>query len=763
MRPFHHIRSTKTSVNILLFLGLLLAAQAQNPNNFVTVKTISSSSGGDDRVYDAAIGSMNTIIIGGRFSDNMDVDPGDGVTTLVGQGASVPTGYVAKYSESGTLKWAFELPSSDLLKCTMVFGVNVDASDNVLVTGEFAGTVDFDPSGSTYNMTSASSDPNGIGSVFFAKYTSSGTFLWAKKIDVLGNRVLAVKKDGSDNIYLCGSVSGDANTVDFDPGAGTAYLAGTMGCWIAKYNSSGTFQWVKMPIPNSWAGLSGWANNFHVDATGNCYVTGTFSSTNDFDPGTGTTSLNPASGGAFIAKYNSSGALQFVKQFGGSGTYPYAVKVNASSEVFIAGTFTGTNLDFDPGTATQYRSSQYYSYQEWQDPNMPDPPPPNTFTGYNTEGFLLKLSSTGTYSWVSVMNMSASTYTDANSMTTPTYLTPMTLTLDASGYATVSGIFFGTSDFTSAAIATNYSSYASNGAYAGFVAKFNSTGSLQTVRTLTGSSGGYINNDYMFNLSSNSGSVFIVGCYTGTVDFDPANTQEMVHKNQSWPTSFNKYSSNNQAMGGAFAIKSSLLGSRDIFISLYSTASALPVTLLNFNAVNDKNTTVSCMWETSAELNNDKFIVERSADGYNFELVTEVKGAGSSNEKLDYRVVDNSPFKGVSYYRLTQVDFDGRATTYDMVPVSVKDGVASVDFELFPNPAEKGQIPYIKLFGDEQKEVLLVVTSLTGQESYTKAIVLEVNGDNVVAIDPENKLVPGVYMISATSDNAIYHKKLVIK
>ena len=92
-----------------------------------------------------------------------------------------------------------------------------DNAGNIIVTGRFHGTADFDPGSATFNLTS-----NGSNDMFIAKYSSTGAFIWAFKVggpdrDAAYSAVV----DGQDNIYVTGYFRAIA---DFDPGAGTANL-----------------------------------------------------------------------------------------------------------------------------------------------------------------------------------------------------------------------------------------------------------------------------------------------------------------------------------------------------------------------------------------------------------------------------------------------------------------------------------------------------------------------------------------------------------
>jgi hypothetical protein len=120
-----------------------------------------------------------------------------------------------------------------------------------------------------------------------------------------------------------------------------------------------------------------------------------------------------------------------------------------------------------------------------------------------------------------------------------------------------------------------------------------------------------------------------------------------------------------------------------VFASAQSNV-PVPITLLNFDAV-AKGTNVLATWVTATEINNDYFIVERSTDGINFERVGTRKGAGNSSATLYYSLYDAEPLKGVSYYRLRQVDFDGQESKSQMVAVSFLDNNV---LTVYPNPAD---------------------------------------------------------------------------
>ena len=186
----------------------------------------------------------------------------------------------------------------------------------------------------------------------------------------------------------------------------------------------------------------------------------------------------------------------------------------------------------------------------------------------------------------------------------------------------------------------------------------------------------------------------------------------------------------------------------------------LPVELLSFNAIVNSNK-VDISWATASELNNDYFSVERSKDGIVFEEVLRVDGAGNSTSIINYFEVDYHPIVGVSYYRLKQRDFNSVVIYSSIVPVRYQPN-GNFGFSLFPNPGEAKDIK-IELTAAKGQNILVVVRDIAGREFYSKVFVTETDGNKIEAIDTENTLAPGIYMVTASSNDAFYSQKLVIK
>jgi hypothetical protein len=188
-----------------------------------------------------------------------------------------------------------------------------------------------------------------------------------------------------------------------------------------------------------------------------------------------------------------------------------------------------------------------------------------------------------------------------------------------------------------------------------------------------------------------------------------------------------------------------------------SVNSPLPIELLSFEAIRN-GSKVDVSWKTISEKNNDYFIVERSKDAVNFETVAMVKGSSNSNSLLEYLEVDFEPLVGISYYRLKQIDNNG-TYTYSKI-VSVNYHFDNTGINVFPNPSN-GDFT-INLDGFEKKEVIVIVKDIAGKEFFSKVMIVQENNE-LIAVDLNGILSSGVYLVTASSLNTLYSKKIIIK
>lgn len=112
----------------------------------------------------------------------------------------------------------------------------------------------------------------------------------------------------------------------------------------------------------------------------------------------------------------------------------------------------------------------------------------------------------------------------------------------------------------------------------------------------------------------------------------------------------------------------------------------LPVSLLYFSARATENNGITCSWETAQELNARDFTIERSTDGEHFEAIGSLP-AHNTASLSHYDFADHAAPAGLLYYRLKETDLDGQ-TMYSEI-VTVRTAAATIDLQLYPNPAEE--------------------------------------------------------------------------
>ncbi|AMJ65074.1 hypothetical protein AXW84_06250 [Hymenobacter sp. PAMC 26628] len=108
----------------------------------------------------------------------------------------------------------------------------------------------------------------------------------------------------------------------------------------------------------------------------------------------------------------------------------------------------------------------------------------------------------------------------------------------------------------------------------------------------------------------------------------------------------------------------------------------LPVELLSFTA-QLRNKQVNLNWVTASEKNSRSFDVQRSSNGQTFTTVLTKAAQGNTSARTTYDAVDRQPLPGVSYYRLKQIDIDGKVAYSPTLSVQ-NDG--AVDITIYPNP-----------------------------------------------------------------------------
>jgi hypothetical protein len=169
-------------------------------------------------------------------------------------------------------------------------------------------------------------------------------------------------------------------------------------------------------------------------------------------------------------------------------------------------------------------------------------------------------------------------------------------------------------------------------------------------------------------------------------------------------------------------------------------ASSLPIDLLYFKAKLEGKK-VRLDWATASEQNVDYFVVERSRNGSDFTYVFQLKAKGQSSNFEEYIGYDQNPITGLSYYRLKEVDNDGKIFYSDLSSVMI--GIQKTGYNVYPNPVLDHEI-YIEIPSDETLDVELydAVGKLV-----LKNILKNDAGSSKVKYQIPNQIVSGIYQL----------------
>jgi len=343
----------------------------------------------NDEANAIMVDHLGNIIIGGRFTSQVDFDPGAGafnMTVLNGMTSVFKDAFVLKLDGNGNFIWAKQLnyniideafsicedkldnlivggltytsPSTSAFvaklnssgstlwskvfyspNTAITYFIDTDSDANIYCSGVFNGKCTF---GSLADTLSSQSNAS-----FVCSLGSNGQFKWVKQAGFsLGNSTgVTLKVDNKDILNLTGAFGG---TTILGSGIGSLTLTSTGGTniFLAKMDTLGTYLWAKQIGGNSGGALS---YAYSSDSIGNQYLSGEFSGTFDFDPGVGINNLSSAQGKTFFLKLDSTSAFIWVNQIG--VTTPTSLRVNSllidrNNNLYSIGNFDGT-ADFD--------------------------------------------------------------------------------------------------------------------------------------------------------------------------------------------------------------------------------------------------------------------------------------------------------------------------------------------------------------------------------------------------------------------------------
>lgn len=278
------------------------------------------------------------IYISGIYGSTTDFDPGVGVFNMTGSGGS--SGFLVKLDGNGAFIWAIDVGVGGSVEPNCLA---LDASGNILVTGGFTGTADFDPGAGSFPVTASSA----VSDIFIQKLDPNGNLLWVNTYGGSNNSYgKSVAVDQNANVFVAGVLS---DTIDFDPGPGVTTLTSQgpffmpADGFIVKLDPNGGFLWARQINSVGQEHFE----QIDVDPSGNVYGVGIFTSTTTFDTVTATVISVNGFINCFIIKYDPSGNVQWVRTMGNDDITPTSIEVDSYGSVYTSGNFDGSN-DFDP-------------------------------------------------------------------------------------------------------------------------------------------------------------------------------------------------------------------------------------------------------------------------------------------------------------------------------------------------------------------------------------------------------------------------------
>lgn len=188
-------------------------------------------------------------------------------------------------------------------------------------------------------------------------------------------------------------------------------------------------------------------------------------------------------------------------------------------------------------------------------------------------------------------------------------------------------------------------------------------------------------------------------------------------------------------------------------------ATPLPVELMYFRA--ESLNEIKLTWATSSEINNDYFSIERSEDGSHFYEIGQISGNGNTNEVVEYEFTDRFVFAPVAYYRLRQVDYDGRYEYFDVQRVET--GLAKEQKEIVAYPTT---VRDNKLKLSATKPFLIKDVSfynISGGE--TKSLIADTSQLNSLSYQVNlSELQKGLYIVRVFSTDGVeFTSRIIVK
>ena len=326
--------------------------------------------GSHTRILSLDVDNQDNILVMGQYRDSMDLDFGSGVFKLYGNNNNSNTYwdnlFIAKYDPSGALIWGKGLQSSSTSTAYGLWGngLKVDGSNNVIISGRFFDTVDFDPGPGVYNLVSTNFNTSFYnGNRFLLKLTSAGNFTWVRDWNNTGGWNNSgwyssdeLDVDQNDNIFFPLIFRDSLDTNPLAP-VNMVYSQGLSDIALFKISPSGNVVWHKeLGGPNQ-----DYCNSLATDPSGNIfYSVRPGSNPIDMDPGPGSYMIgwNNATWGKVILKLDNNGnfiwALKNMDNNSVSSWFGEGIATDTSGALYLttrifANSINNNQWDLDPG------------------------------------------------------------------------------------------------------------------------------------------------------------------------------------------------------------------------------------------------------------------------------------------------------------------------------------------------------------------------------------------------------------------------------
>ncbi|HSF46536.1 MAG TPA: GDSL-type esterase/lipase family protein [Chitinophagaceae bacterium] len=199
------------------------------------------------------------------------------------------------------------------------------------------------------------------------------------------------------------------------------------------------------------------------------------------------------------------------------------------------------------------------------------------------------------------------------------------------------------------------------------------------------------------------------------------------------------------------------VGHRRIFEAVAASSylgAGLPVRLTKFTAT-QASERIDLNWETASESNNSHFVIERSNNNRDFHAIAEVRGKGNSNTRTRYSYPDKKPNPGKNYYRLKQVDLDGKTSFSQVVYVMLREVARGL--VLYPVPATSEL--HLNIAADKKEFITVSIFDHSGhmKESYPRKLEKGQNNLNFSV----NRFPPGNYLMQIKGESSISNRSFI--